>query len=292
MIEHRERSIQLRDGSLTGTPDLVRLYPEQKAILVIDYKMGFRVVERADVNLQTRAYAVMSVDSYEGQWEKVFVGLTQPRLSYEERVTLAVYTAEDIESARLEIAGILKASDNPKAKLVASDEACRYCKAAKALSCPAFNKAMTLPLSPITYDAALSKTAREAYLAQRLAEVSDDQLEKLMTAVSLAGMVKPFAWDEARKRIEAGTLTNFKLSKPSEKRDIVDPQRAIALLEMAGVATREAILSFCSVPLGKLEEAYRTAHPGLTWQDAKEKINKVLGSVIEKQELAPKVLRK
>ncbi len=286
-----ERERTFDNGMISGTADLVTHFPtEDSAAWINDTKFGYKIVERAELNLQLRAYAVLVYDAEEKRPKRIFVSITQPRLSYEERITLAQYVEDQIEESRLQIAGILEASSKKDAKLVAGDEQCRYCKAK--LICPAFQKTLAVPVTSLKVNQELSKTAREAYLAQRLTEVSDNDLEKLMTAVSLAGMVKPFAWDEARKRIENGTLTNFKLSKPSEKRDIVDPQRAIALLEMAGVATREAILSFCSVPLGKLEEAYRTAHPGLTWQECKDKINKVLQSVIEKQEIAPKIIRK
>lgn len=287
-----EKQLKMKDSEFSGKPDLVRYYATEPFpfALVVDRKFGYAIVERAELNLQLRSYAVMSSDYTSNRLNSVYAAIVQPRAPYDERITIAQYEPEDIEASRVEITQILETAKNPKAKLVAGDEQCRYCKAK--LICPAFQKTLSLPVGALKVNEELSKTAREAYFEQKLAEVSDKDLEKLMTAVSLAGMVKPFAWDEARKRITAGTLTNFRLSKPSEKRDIVDPQRAIALLEMAGVATREAILSFCSVPLGKLEEAYRTSHPGLTWQETKAKIDKVLSSVIEKQELAPKILRK
>jgi hypothetical protein len=201
-----------------------------------------------------------------------------------------VYDPEQIEASREEIAGILAKSAKPNAKLVAGEEQCRYCRAK--LDCPAFQKTLTVPVMAMRPKQDLSVSAREAYLEKRLSELSDAQLEKFVIACSLAGMAKPLALDEARKRIAAGGFPKYKLSKPAVNREIVDPQRAIALLEIGNVATREAILAFCTIPLGKLEETYRKAHPGLTWNEAREKIGKVLASVIETTEQKPKVLKK
>jgi hypothetical protein len=138
----------------------------------------------------------------------------------------------------------------------------------------------------------LSKTAREAYLEQKVAKLTDAQLEKTIVALGLAGMVKPFVLDEARKRIRDGRLETRKLSKETEVRDIVDPQKAISLLEIAGISKTEQTLKYVTLPLGQLEEDYREANPGMTWDQARDKINRVLASVIEKRTQSAKVLRK
>jgi Protein of unknown function (DUF2800) len=283
------RELQLENALISGKVDLLAVFPlENGAAFLNDTKFGYLQVERAELNLQLRAYAVLVSDYVTVQ--RIFVSITQPRLPYDERITLAEYKPDDVAASRDEIAGILKASADPKAKLVAGEEQCRYCKAK--MICPAFQKTLTVPVLALKGKQELSKTAREAYLEKKVSELTDAQMEKMLLAIAQAGMVKPIVMDEARKRIEAGQLITRKLSKASEKRDIVDPQRAISLLEIAGVASKEQILSFCSLPLGTLEEKYREAHPGMTWSDARDKINKVLASVIEKYEQAPKVLRK
>lgn len=283
------REVQLQNDLISGKVDLIQPFPvEVGAVFLNDTKFGYLVVERAELNLQLRAYAVL-VSEYMAAG-RVFVSITQPRLSYDERITLAEYNADDIAASRLEIAEILKRSADPKAKLVPGDEQCRYCKAK--LICPAFNKTLTVPVLALRGKQDLSKAAREAYLEKKLGELTDAQLEKTLVALSLAGMVKPIATDEARKRIKAGGLTTRKLSKEIEVREIVDAQRAISLLEISGMATREGILAISSFPLGKVEEAYRMANAGMTWDQARDKINKVLGSVIEKRTQKEKVLRK
>lgn len=287
--DHIEKPISIRDGSLSGTPDFVRLYHDRNAIFIYDLKFGFNVVERAELNLQTRAYSIMAFDSYEGEWQRIYAGIIQPRAMYDERVSLAMYTPDDIEASRAEIASILKASSKPKAKLVAGEEQCRYCKAK--LICPAFQKTLTVPVMALQPKQDLSATARQAYLEQKLAEVTDAQLEKIMVACAFAKLLSNPANDEARKRIQAGQMENYFLAKPSVKREIADPQKAIALLTLSKVASREDILALCSVPIGKLEEAYRK-RTGCTWEEAREKVDTVLCSVLERTEIKPKILRK
>ncbi len=290
-----EVTLKMRDSEFTGTPDLVRYYASDPFpfAVVLDRKFGRNFVEPADVNLQLRSYSVMSYDYSGNRLDRVYAAIVQPRATYDARVTLAEYEPEVIDASREQITEILAASNKKNAKLVAGEVQCRRCKAK--LICPEF-KATFGALVPATgkelfgeigWD--LSKAKREAMITEKLSTLSDAQLEGVKVATTFSDWVKGPCNDEIRRR---GGTENYEVGKASVVREIADVQRAIALLEMAGVATREAILSFCSVPLGKLEEAYRTAHPGLTWQEAKDKINKVLSPVIEKQEIAPKIIRK
>lgn len=289
------REVQLENDLISGKVDLIVPFPafpagENGAVFLNDTKFGYKKVERAELNLQLRVYAVL-VSEYITAG-RIFVSITQPRLPYDERITLAEYNADDIAASRVEIAEILKASADPEAKLVPGDEQCRYCKAK--LICPAFQKTLTVPVLALRGKQELSKTAREAYLAERLSEVIDAQLEEIRIACTMADMIKSLANDEARKRIMAGAFTNYKLGKASEVREIVDVPRALSLLEISGISTREQLLELCSLPLGKdgVEEKYREANPGMTWDQARDKINRVLSSVIEKHTQAPKVLKK
>lgn len=284
------RETRLDNGLISGKPDLVSVYPtEAFDCWINDSKFGFKIVERAELNLQLRAYAVLVFDFHEKKPKRLFVSITQPRLSYDERITMAEYVPDDIEASREQIQDILKASADPKAKLSASEEACRYCKAK--LICPEFQKTMAVPVLALQSNQNLSVTAREAYLEERLSKVSDGELERVLIAVSFAAMIKNPASDEARKRIADGRFENYYLAKPKVERGITDPQKAISLLELGKVATREFMLSVCSIPLGKLEEAYREKHK-CTWKEAREKIDKVLQSVIETTEQKPRILKK
>lgn len=268
------------DG-ISGQPDRVYFY--EGARLVIDRKFGYNVVTSADLNLQLRVYAVITAG--EGD---CYVAIVQPRAPADHRITIARYTPEDIDDARMEIASILKDSNRPDALLFAGEDQCRYCKAK--LVCPAFRDALMLP-AIVTPDDALSKTAREAYMVERLSECNDEQLEKVMNACRLAEFAKDMVMDEARKRIKAGALTNFKLGKAMEVRLVNDVRKAIALLNLAGLPKDQIFECITNLSLIKLSEAVRKAHPTWGWKETNEWINNKLKTVIETETRKERVLR-
>ncbi len=284
------REPHLHNDLISGTPDLVTFFRnEDYTTWVNDSKFGYSVVERAELNLQLRVYAVLVHDFQEQKPRQIFVSITQPRLPYDERITLAEYGEDDIHASRVEIKDILDAAAKEDAPLIAGEEQCRYCKAK--MICPEFQRTMTVPTLAIRPEQALSKTAREAYLEQKLSECTDAQIEQLLLARSLAGMISNPLLDEARKRIANGGLRNHFLTKPKQERVITDAQRAVALLALGKVATRDEILGLARFPLGELEEKYRE-RAKCTWKEAREKIDKVLQSVIEIREEKPHVKRK
>jgi len=283
-----EHTIATRDGKLSGTPDQVYFWFPRKTALVNDLKSGFAAVERAELNLQLRGYAVLVGDTE--PVERVYVSILQPRLwSHRDRVTLARYEAEDLSRARDEVYGIIAATEAPDAPLRAGEEQCRYCRAK--LLCPAFRAAIAAVPDRFRPDPKLSKRAREDYIERRLKECTDEQLEAVLAACTMADHVSAAARDEARTRIAAGAFTKFILGKEWNVRTVKNVRRAIAMLALAGVASREDILDICDIPLDQLEKNYRARHGG-TWDAARDKINKVLKSVIELEPRKPKILRK
>jgi hypothetical protein len=287
---HVEQTFSTIDGKLTGTPDRVHVWQHRKTALVVDLKSGFAVVERAELNLQLRGYAVLVHDAIVDELDHVYVAVLQPRLwAPSERISLAHYTRSDIALAREQVYGIISRSESSDATLRAGEEQCRYCRAK--LTCPAFREALTFPIVKFETEADLTKAAREAMIEERLKHCSDVQLEDVLLACKLADFIQFAARDEARTRIEAGRFTNFVLGKASEVREITNVRRAIAMLALGRIATREEILDICEIPLNKLEAAYRKRNGG-TWQHARDKINKVLNSVIAREPRKPRILRK
>jgi uncharacterized protein DUF2800 len=282
-------------GSEFGTPDLVRYWSTDyketdcKAALVIDRKFGFKVVERAELNLQLLVYAVLATDFVITQPEKVFVSIIQPRAPFEERITVAQYLPEDIDAARDRIMQILKESSRNRAKLVAGDEQCEYCRAK--LTCPAFRDAMRVP-DQLVPSAALSKAAKLAYLEQRLAECSDTELEKVILAVRLAATVKDLAYDEARKRIDAGTMKNFTKAKDAEVREIVHVRKAMSLLSLAGIDASDRYDCVTHFSVTQLTDKLRKRHPNWTVKQANDWINTKLKSCIELQTRRGKLIKR
>jgi hypothetical protein len=221
----------------------------------------------------------------------VYVAILQPRLwSPSERITLARYNEKDIEKAREQIYAIIEASEKEDAPKRAGEEQCRFCRAK--LVCSAFRDALSLPVTAFRSDLDLTKAAREALIEQRVKNCSDAQLEQLLEACALAKQVDHPARDEARRRIRDGQLTNFTLGKEYDVRNVTNVRRAIAILALSGIASREDVLDICNFSIRTIEERYRDAHKGMTWQQARDKINKVLASVIEREAAEPKLIRK
>lgn len=282
-----EQKMWTRDGRLSGTPDRVYLWRERKAALIADLKSGFKTQERAELNLQLRGYALIAADNFD--LDDAYVALLQPRARFDERATLARYEETDIERSRAQIHEIIDATVPDDAPLRASEQACRFCKAK--LICPAFREAVSKAIIPFTLDGELSVAAREEQIAKIVANCTDEQLERVLEACALADHVEEIAKDETRRRIEAGAMTNFTLGKAWKARAIRDPRRAIALLSLARIATRDEILDICDIPLKQLEENYR-ARTKLTWKKAREKIDQALKSVLDFEDRKGRILRK
>jgi Protein of unknown function (DUF2800) len=276
---------------LTGRPDIVRLYAKDKSILVIDRKFGYNIVERAELNLQLRAYAVMANYSWaEGDlFAHSSVAIVQPRMSYDERITIADYLPEETNFARTQIFKILERTKDPEAPLRASEEACRYCKAK--LICPEFRKMLDQPLVTFRTDGEWTVAKRAEYIEHRLAQCTDQDLDKLLQAIGLAVMVKESANDEARKRIQDGRLPTHMLGKESKVRSIADVRRAFALLSLSRIQTTEQLMELITLPIKPIEEAYRVA-TGCTGKEARDKINQVLSSVIKRDTRKARVIKK
>jgi hypothetical protein len=259
--------------------------PKKRLLVIIDKKFGYRETTPAAANYQLRTYAIAGAE----QWDvdHVVVAITQPRLSYEQRVTMAVYSMEDIAAAEDELIAIRKASAKPDAPLVAGEEQCRYCKAK--LICPAYKAQVTEGLALVqSGDGTVTK--REATAERSLAECNDAQLDAVLIAIQFSDFIKDLARDEARRRIANGALTNWKLGKETEVREIVDPKRALSLLTLKGDLTRDEVFDCSNPSITKIEEKLREKTGG-TWKEAREILETTLAPVIEREPKKPSLTR-
>jgi len=283
-----QREVEGEWDGLTGHMDLVRHYPKRSLTVIRDSKFGYVQIERAEFNMQLRGYATMSED------DTVYVAIVQPRASFNQRLTVARYTHQDVLQARHEIVGIMEAANYPDAPLRPGSW-CRYCKARA--FCPALKEAVTNSLVPVDIlSPDLSKAAKLGRIEARLAGVSDQDLGKMIEAYALINFVYDPLMDEARRRIEAGQLEDYKLGKPMERRKIVDSQKAITLLALAGMS-REQIMECANLSLTKLEAmlnhgTLRSGKVIVGAKDAKEFTTRVLSSVLDLEVGKPRVLRK
>jgi hypothetical protein len=285
---HVEETITGLDGRLTGTPDQVYVWASRKFALVNDLKSGFLIVERADLNLQLRGYAVITSENYDV--DRVYASILQPRMwNPSDRVTLAQYDENDLIKAAKQINEIIDRTEDPKAPLIAGEDQCRFCKAK--LICPAFRKAIGVPLAKIKTEDDLSKLKRDAEREKLIKGCSDQQLEQLLRAVALASSIDEAVRNECRRRIRDGKFSNFVLGKDYEARSITNVRKAISMLALSNIGTREEITELCTLSLRSIEDRYR-AREGGTWKQARDKIDRVLKSVITREPRDPKILPK
>jgi len=268
---------------LTGHMDLWRRYPARSLSIIIDWKFGWLPVPRAEFNLQLRSYAVLAQD------ERVYVAIGQPRASYNERMTLAVYNATDLVASRAQLLKIDKDTKDPNAPLLAGEAQCRYCKAK--MICPAFKAAYTQGLVPLgTFDQADSKAKRLGIVEARLSSVTDDQIGAMMEATKLVEFIYEPLMDEARRRISAGQMDGYKLGKAFERRKITNSQQAVSRLLLAGMS-REDIMSCASLSLSKLEDK-ALSYCNKDRKTALEYVAGHLSSVLESDPVKQKVIKK
>lgn len=272
----REQELWVHDAEgrelIPGHCDLWRYWPRVRLLAIADKKFGYKVVTPAAANPQLRVYAIGGAEKWDA--DNVVVGVTQPRLPYEERLTMAAYSRNDIDRARKELEWILLTSRQPDAPLVAGDDQCRYCKAK--LLCPAYNE---------KYSAL--KVAEE----RTLDECTDDQLDRILLAISFAHYIEDQAREVARARVKAGGMPNWKLGKESEARSIADVRRAISLLVLRGDVTEADVKDSLKMSIGPLEEKVRMRKK-CTWKEAREIVSETLASVIETKPKEPSLLKK
>jgi hypothetical protein len=234
--------------------------------------------------LQLRCYALLAPTPI------VFVGISQPRLPYANRITLAKYDSKLREQALDQINDIDEHSRDPNAPLVAGEEQCRYCRARGI--CPALRAAVTKQL--VIFEGLpeeLSKAALLGRIEARLAQATDTQLAALLSACALARLAYTPLTDEIRRRIGEGKMEGYTLGKEIDVRKIADAKRAVSLLVLGTILTRDQILDICELPIGRVESKYRELNDGMTAKEAKADVNRALASVIEVETRKAKILK-
>lgn len=271
-----------------GHTDRWRSYMEKGVLVVIDKKFGFKEVTPATSNYQLRVYACAGWEQLSGDLKSVVVAITQPRLPYEQRITMAHYADSDIAAAREEIVAIREYTREPDAPLIPGEEQCRYCKAK--LICPAFQKAMGdgYQLVPAAVG---TVTKRKADAQEILARCSDEDLDRMIQFVRFAEFVKEMAINEGRTRVEAGKLPQYELGKPSSPRYIDDPAKAEAVLILRGLLAKRQIWDSSSMSLGKIEEAVAEGSK-VTLKEARKLVEDALADAIQREERKPSLIRK
>lgn len=267
-----------------GHTDLWRYYPAAKLLVILDYKFGRVPVDQAESNLQLRAYACMGADKWD--CDHVLVAVNQPRLPYEQRLTIAEYTREALKQSKAQLLEIFDAAHNkdgsPRedAPRKASESACRYCRAS--LQCPTYRETYA-------FLAEAEPMGKEAFVQDRIMRMSDADLDRVYTACKFAALVQDSAKEEILRRIKLGGMPGWQSTPGRKNTEVTDRPRAVRLLQGIGLPI-EAVLECAKISLPDLAEELRR-RDGLKQKEAKEKIYLTLQPVIEVKETAPVLKR-
>lgn len=274
-------------GDTPGHTDLWWYWEAPRLLCIVDKKFGFKEVTPATSNYQLRHYACGGAEIFKSL-ENCVVAITQPSLPYEQRITMAHYSAADIALAREEILAIREASREPDAPLIPGEEQCRYCKAK--LICPAFQREMGEGYKLVP-SAVGTVTKRQADAREILARCSDEDLDRMIQFVRQAKFVEEMAMNEGRKRKAEGRLPMYDLGKPSSPRFIDNPAKAEAILSLRGLLTRQTIWDCSSMSITALEESLAETNK-ITLKEARKLTDELLADVIQREERKPSLIRK
>lgn len=175
MIEHRFDLSSVYPG-LFGTADAVIYFPEDKKLMVIDYKHGAGIAVDVEDNLQLMYYGLGALLSTGYPCETVELVIVQPRCEHEDgQIRRWAFTSIDLLDFASDLADDAHATTLPNAPLNPGKH-CRFCSAAP-VKCPAIKakaQAMaklefgqTLSYDPAQLDQALKFTgALESWIKQ------------------------------------------------------------------------------------------------------------------------------
>lgn len=264
---------KLTHGDFSGTPDRLLIHPSGLAVIA-DLKCGRLAVEKASDNLQLAAYAVLAEKTFDAT--SAFVAIIQPRLKAGERLTMAYYDAAGLAAAELEIDRIIDACMQPDAPLRASDRACRYCKAAAAMTCPAY----------------LERFAALATIPERdsIATLDTPELQKFFHACKAAFQIWDSVLAEFSKRVEAGEVPGYYMKPTGETREVTDIvaayQAFAAYFENLGGIDAARFTACTKLSLTELAE-YARELTGFPQNKAKRLVAELLNQWIARKEKRP-----
>jgi hypothetical protein len=273
------------EKAISGHFDFRRTYnPTGEAwiVLVVDLKTGYNPVTEADQNAQLLVYGAASV--HFRMADRVYLGILEPRRKREERLSLAVFDSEQMESAVGVIAATMAHVTNGKEHpRTASEEACRYCKAK--LDCDAYQATMSPPI--LANNSALAKSD----VPQFLANCDDEQMDRIGLAIQFSGMIRDAWKDEAKRRIEAGQMNGWEIKPGAMVRKVENIKAAFEELANACNLPVADFLSACSLSLGDLEKPVKKAAGLNSEAAAKRLINETLAGIIETKQNEPSIKR-
>lgn len=183
-IEHGFDLSEIYPGAY-GTADAVIYHPQDKELVVIDYKHGAGISVEVEDNLQLQYYGLGALLSLKKPCKTVKLVVVQPRCDHDEGVIRSwTFDAVDILDFAADLAYDAAQTAKEDAPLVPSKHACKFCPAA--VKCPAIkDKAQAL--------AKLEFSATKPYDGEQLSHA----LQMLPALEAWCKKVRAFAYAEA-----------------------------------------------------------------------------------------------
>lgn len=231
-----------KDGTLInhGTADVV--IPGANALIVIDWKFGYIAVDPVKDNWQIANYCAAAMEKYNR--ESAIGMVYQPRIfKREDRYSEYLYTDPDTIVKNIEFF-ITRAENKGQIHLVASEPACRYCKARA--TCPAANRKFMGAVAIAERPGGLAKIA--ASNARDFWE-SCGMVDKILK--DMRARVRQVLDEAERDGMEVDGL---EWSTRRGNRYATDPQAMYD--KIAGMIPIGEFMDYVKVDLGKLEDAY------------------------------------
>lgn len=243
------------DFVFTGQADFVAI--KAGRALVIDYKTGRGEYAAAVHNAQLASLAVLVWKRY--KVAEVRVVIVQP---WEGKPTVADYTTNALVLAEGWVKDtLLKASTSTPADLWAGEH-CKWCKAAKAGVCPAFNDAQLAKvevLNPITIAGMDGKGQRAAMFARAM----ELPAERLAATVRGLAMVERFV-DAVKGAAKTRAADDpefqqfYTLKEKAGRRSVNNVGILFSRCAVHGVSA-EQFTAACSIAIGDTEDLLRKA---------------------------------
>ena len=258
-------------------------WPEQQVMVIIDRKFGRKEVTPAGSNLQLMSYGVMGWEEKKPQ--HLLVAINQPRLSFEQRITIAEYNSDSIQAAKETVLAIWDGSHNkdgsPREDVarVAGEDQCRYCIAK--LKCDAYRAKYEFLAVP-------AADGKDQFVA-RLDQLTDAELDNVFVATKFAGLIESAIKSEIITRMEAGGMSHFEQKPGNYVTKVTDTPRAFELLKPLGLTIGQ-LISRCKISLEEVAEDLRTTK-GITQKEAKKQVRDAVIDACEVKQNAPSLKR-
>ncbi len=226
-----EQKFDIKDSDGTvltyGTADAV-IYDEQtKTLTVIDWKFGYTPVDNVNENIQLACYAVGAMEHYGVNTCDCWV--FQPRL-YRKSHHLFSHP----KAVKANIKSIIKAATDDRMTLIASEKACRYCRAR--LNCPAFRiEFQKMAATKGNYDLSNIKHLEYLYDASKAVKSFINEIERTVKKVIE----------------EAGSCGKYAFHVSDGAREIKDLNSLYSAVK--DLVTPREFNKVCKVTLGKFE---------------------------------------